>query len=102
METFATEQPAIPAAEAVVEVPTEVATDGPAATAAAEAPGAGAAAKEAQLEPLLAGDAAGGTSKSSESETGDKAGAGEVEEEEDLFASGTDEGTDNAADDADG
>ena len=56
-----------------------------------------AAAEEAQPEPSLAGDAAGSASESSDSGTGDKAGAGEVEEEEDLFASGSDEGADGAA-----
>ena len=81
---------------------TEVATKGPAVMAVAKAPVAGAAAEEVQLEPLLAGNAAGGTSESSELETEDEAGAGEVEEEEDLFASGTDEGADYAADDAAG
>ena len=55
-----------------------------------------------QPEPSLAGDAAGGASDSSDLGTKDEAGAGEVEEEEDLFASGTDEGADNAADDAAG
>ena len=68
--------------------------------AAAEVPMADAAAKEAQPEPSLAGDAAGGASNSSDSGTEDEAGAGEVEEEEDLFASGTDAGADDAADDA--
>ena len=58
-------------------------------------PAADAAAEEAQPEPSLAGDAAGGSSNSSDSGTEDKAGAGEVEEEEDLFASGTDEGADD-------
>ena len=75
----------------------EVETKGPAVTVAAKAPAVGAAAKEAQPEPLLASDAAGGTSKTSESETKDEAGAREVEEEEDLFASGSDEGADDAA-----
>ena len=78
------------------------ATKGPAVAAVAEAPAAGAAAKEAQPEPLLAGDAAGGASDTSESQTEDEAGTGEVKEEEDLFASGTDEGTDNTPDDAAG
>ena len=63
-------------------------------------PAAEAAAEEMQPEPSLAGNAAGGTSYSSDLGTEDKAGAGEVEEEEDLFASGTDEGTDDAANDA--
>ena len=63
---------------------------------------AGTAAEEAQLEPSLAGDAAGGASDSSDSGTKDKAGAREVEEEEDLFASGMDEGADDTADDAAG
>ena len=72
------------------------------AGAAAEVPAAEAAAKELQPEPSLAGDAAGGTSKSSDSGTEDKAGARAVEEEEDLFASGTDEGADNATDNAAG
>ena len=85
-----------------MEVPTEAATEGPAVTAAAEAPAAGVPAKEAQPEPLLVGNATGSASKSSESETEDKAGAGEVEEEEDLFASGMDEGADDVADDAAG
>ena len=61
-----------------------------------------AAAEEAQPEPLLAGDYAGGTSDSSNLGTEDEAGAGEVEEEEDLFASGSDAGADDAADDAAG
>ena len=61
-----------------------------------------AAAKEAQLEPLFAGDEAGGASDSSDSGTEDEAGAGEVEEEEDLFASGTDEGDEDAAGNAAG
>ena len=65
-------------------------------------PAAEAAAKEAQPEPSLVGDAAGGASKSSDSGTKDEAGAGEVEEEEDLFASGMDEGADDTADDAAG
>ena len=66
------ETPAVGAAKATVE------------RAAAEA-------KEVQPEPSLVGDAASGTSNkdASESETKDKAGAGEVEEEEDLFAAGT-------------
>ena len=98
MEISAAKRPATPATEAVVGVPTEVATEAPAARAAAEAPAAGAVAKEAQLEPSLAGDAAGGASQTSELETEDKAGAREVEEEEDLFASGTDEGADNTPD----
>ena len=80
MEASAGERPVTPETEAVV----------------------GAAAKEAQPEPSLAGDTAGGTSESSDSGTEDEAGAGEVEEEEDLFASSTDEGADNAADDAAG
>ena len=70
--------------------------------AAAEVPAVDAVAEEAQLEPSLAGDAAGGTSNSSDSGTKDKAGAGEVEEEEDLFASGMEEGADNTTDDAAG
>ena len=74
----------------------------PAAGAAAEVPAADAAAEEAQPEPLLVGDEAGGASDSSDSGTEDKAGAGEVEEEEDLFASGMDEGADDTADDAAG
>ena len=61
-----------------------------------------AAAEEVQPEPSLAGDVAGGASDSSDSGTEDEAGAQEVEEEEDLFASGSDEGADNAADDAAG
>ena len=65
-------------------------------------PVADAAAEEAQPEPSLAGDAAGGASDSSDSGTKDKAGAREVEEEEALFASSTDEGADDAADDAAG
>ena len=85
-----------------MEGPTEAATKGPAVTAAAEAPAAGVPAKEAQPEPLLAGDAAGGASESSELETEDNAGAREVEEEEDLFACGTDKGADDAAEDAAG
>ena len=72
----------------------------PAADAAAEVPAADAAAEEAQPEPSLAGDAAGGACDSSDSGTEDKAGAGEVEEEEDLFASGTDEGADDTANNA--
>ena len=67
---------------------------------AAEVPVADAAAEDAQPEPSLAGNAAGGASDSSDSGTEDKAGAGEVEEEEDLFASGTDEGANDAANDA--
>ena len=70
--------------------------------AAAQVPAAEAVAEEVQPEPSLAGDAAGGASDSSDSGTEDKAGAGEVEEEEDLFASGMDEGDDNAAYDAAG
>ena len=88
-ETSAGERPSIPATEAE-------------AGAAAEVPAADAAAKEAQPEPSLVGDAAGGASDSSDSGTEDKAGARELEEEEDVFASGTDEGTDGAADDAAG
>ena len=102
VETSVTKRPVTPATEAAVEVPTEAATKGPAATAAAEVPAAGAVAEEVQPEPSLAGDAAGGASKSSESETEDKAGAREVEEEEDLFASGMDEGADDTPDDAAG
>ena len=66
------------------------------AEGAVAAPAAGVAAKaeEVQPEPSLAGDAAGAASDTSESETEDKAGFGEVEEEEDLFASGTDEDRD--------
>ena len=63
---------------------------------------AGAVAEEAQPEPSLAGDAAGGASDTCELETEDEAGAIEVEEEEDLFASGTDEGADDTPDDAAG
>ena len=76
----------------------EAATKAPAVAAAAEAPAAGVAAEEAQPEPSLAGYMAGGTSDTSESETEDKAGAREVEEEENLFVSGTDHGADNAPD----
>ena len=72
------------------------------AGAVAEVPAADAAAEEAQPESSLVGDEAGGVSDSSDLGTEDKAGAGEVEEEEDLFASGTDEGADNAADNAAG
>ena len=68
----------------------------------AKVPAAVVAAKEAQPEPLLTGDAADGASESSDLGTEGKAGAGEVEEEEDLFASGSDEGADDAADDAAG
>ena len=68
----------------------------------AEVPAVGAAAEaeEAQLEPSLAGDAVGGTSKEdmSESETKDVVGAGEIEEPEDLFASSSeDHGGDGGA-----
>ena len=70
--------------------------------AAADVPAADAEAKEAQPELSLAGDVAGGASNSSDSGTEDEAGAGEVEEEEDLFASGSDAGADDAADDAAG
>ena len=66
------------------EAPVEGAVEVPAA-------GVAAVAKEAQPEPSLMGDAAGGTSDTSELETEDEAGVGEVKEEEDLFASGTDE-----------
>ena len=62
----------------------------------------GEAAEEVQPEPSLVGDAAGSASESSDSGTRDEAGAGEVEEEEDLFASGSDEGADNAANNAAG
>ena len=86
---MAGEEPATPATETLV-------------GAAAEVPAADAAAEEAQPEPSLAGDVAGGTSDSSDSGTKDEAGAGEVEEEEDLFASGMDEGADDAADDVAG
>ena len=72
------------------------------AGAATEVPAADAAAEEAQPEPSLAGDAAGGASNSSDSGTEGKAGAGEVEEEEDLFASSMDGGADDAADDVAG
>ena len=89
METPAGKQPATLETEVVV-------------GAAAEVPAADVAAKEVQPELSLAGDAAGGTSKSSDSGTKDKAGAGEVEEEEDLFAAGMDEGADDAADDVAG
>ena len=102
METSAAERPATPVAEVAVEVPMEAVTEGPATMAAAEAPAAGAVAKEAQLEPLLVGDAAIGASEFSELETKGEAGAREVEEEEDLFASGTDKGTDDALVDAAG
>ena len=88
-ETSAGERPTTPETKAAV-------------GAAAEVPAAGAAVEEAQPEPSLAGDAAGGASDSSDSGTEGEAGAGEVEEEEDLFASGTDEGADNATDDAAG
>ena len=89
METSAGEQPATPETKAAV-------------GAAAEVPAVEAAAKEVQPEPLLAGNAAGGAFESSDSGTEDKAGAREVEEEEDLFASGTDEGADDAMDDVAG
>ena len=62
----------------------------------------GEAAEEVQPEPSLAGDEAGGASDSSDLGNEDEAGAGEVEEEEDLFASGTDEGAGDAADNAAG
>ena len=65
-------------------------------------PTAEVAAEEAQPEPSLVGDAAGGASESSDAGAEDKAGAGEVEEEEDLFASGSGEGADGTADDAAG
>ena len=65
-------------------------------------PASEAGAEEAQPEPSLAGDAAGGASESSDLGTKDEAGASEVEEEEDLFALGTDEDTDDATDDAAG
>lgn len=71
----------------------------------APAEGAAAEAKEAQPEPSFAGDVAGSASDkdASELETKDEAGAGEVEEEEDLFTSGTEddggnEGTEGAKD----
>ena len=70
--------------------------------AAAEVPATDAEAEEAQPEPSLAGDVAGGASNSSDSGTEDEAGAGEVEEEEDLFDSGSDVGADDAADNAAG
>ena len=89
MGTAAGEQPATPAVEA-------------AAGAAAEEPAADASAEEAQLEPSLVGDEAGGASDSSNSGTEDEAGAGEVEEEEDLFASGMDESAEDAAGNAAG
>ena len=73
-----------------------------AAGAAAEVPVVEAVAKEAQPELSLVGDVAGGASESSDSGTEDKAGAREVEEEEDLFASGTDKSADDAADDVAG
>ena len=65
----------------------------PAVRAAAEA-------KEAQPEPSLAGDAASGTSEEgiAESETEGKVGAGEIEELQDLFVSGSeDHGADGGA-----
>ena len=98
-EVSAIEQPATPAADAAVGVPTEAATKAPAVVAAAKAPASGVADEEAQPEPLLASDVSGSASNISESETEDKAGAREVEEEEDLFASSTDKGTDDAPDD---
>ena len=73
-----------------------------AAGAMAEVPAVAAAAEEAQPEPSFAGDAAGGASESLDSGTEDEAGAREVEEEEDLFTSGTDEGADDAVDDVGG
>ena len=89
METSAGKRPVTPETKA-------------AAGAVAEEPAAEVAAEEAQPEPSLAGDVAGGASDTSELETEDEAGAREVEEEEDLFASGTDEGADDAVDDAAG
>ena len=83
-ETPAGDQPATPEAKA--------ATGG-----AAKVPAVEAAAEEAQPEPSLAGDAAGSASESSDSGTEDEASAGEVKEEEDLFASGSDEGANGAA-----
>ena len=60
-----------------------------------EVPAVGAAGegKEAQPEPSLVGDAASGASRedSSGSETEGEVGAGEIEEEEDLFASGSED-----------
>ena len=88
MATAAGKQPATPATEVAMGV--------------AKVPEVDTAAEEAQPEPSLAGDAAGGASDSSDSGTEDKAGAGEVEEEEDLFASGTDEGDGDAMGDAAG
>ena len=93
-----------------LETPAAAAVEAPAeGTVVVPAAGAAATAKEAQPEPSLMGDAAGSASNTSESETEDKAGVGEVEEEEDLFDSGTDEdkeagnkGADNAPDDAAG
>ena len=60
----------------------------------------GAAAEEVQPEPSLAGDASGGASREDlpELETKDKVGAGEIEEQEDLFALGSkDRGGDGGA-----
>ena len=71
-----------------MEAPAEGAVAGPVA-------GVATAAEEVQPEPSLAGDAAGGTSDTSESETEeDEVGGGDVEEEEDLIVSGTDEDRD--------
>ena len=66
MEVSTAERLATPAAEVVVGLPTEVATEAPAAAAAAKAPAAGVAVEEAQPEPSLVGDAAGGASDTSE------------------------------------
>ena len=85
VETTGGERPATPVTEAAV-------------GAVAKVSAAEAAAKEAQREPLLVGDAAGNDSESSDLGTEDEAGAGEVKEEEDLFASGTDEGANDAMD----
>ena len=81
-----TEIPAVGAAEAPVKGAVAV----PAAVAAA-------AAEEAQPEPSLAGDAAGGASDDdmSESETKDEVGAGKIEEQEDLFMSGNEDNKDD-------
>ena len=85
-----------------VEPPAEP-TPGPSERTSTGAPAAGwtgvpavgamAKAEEAQPEPAIADDAAGGASNkdTSELETKDKVGAGEIEEREDLFASGSED-----------
>ena len=66
----------------------------------AAVPAVGAAAKEVQPEPSLAGDVAGGALEedTSKSETKGEAGIGKIEELEDLFALGSKDGDNHGGD----